>query len=127
MTTSPKIILVGHCGPDVAMLTGAVRRHVPGASIERINSASQLDEASGGAVLLVNRVLDGAFPTTEGIEFIRTLMARDASTKAMLVSNFEDAQADAVAAGATPGFGKRDLYAASTGERLRAATGTPST
>ena len=37
----------------------------------------------------------------------------------MLVSNFEDAQAEATAAGAEPGFGKNDLFDERTGRLLR--------
>ncbi len=39
----------------------------------------------------------------------------------MLISNFQDAQQEAVAAGAFPGFGKSQLYDDSTSERLRDA------
>ena len=39
----------------------------------------------------------------------------------LLVSNFEDAQAQAEAAGAMPGFGKSDLYHDDTTQRLKDA------
>jgi hypothetical protein len=38
---------------------------------------------------------------------------------AMLVSNYEDAQQEAVAAGAVPGFGKSALYGPLVAERVR--------
>jgi hypothetical protein len=41
----------------------------------------------------------------------------------MLVSNLPEAQAAASDLGAAPGFGKRDLYADQTRQRLKAALG----
>ena len=41
----------------------------------------------------------------------------------MLVSNFEDAQAEAEAAGALPGFGKTQMYDPRTRERILGAVG----
>jgi hypothetical protein len=38
----------------------------------------------------------------------------------MLVSDYEDAQAEAIAAGAAPGFGKSALYGPLVVERVRA-------
>ncbi len=44
----------------------------------------------------------------------------------MLVSNYADAQKEAVEAGALPGFGKADLGDGQTHERLRNALGLKS-
>ena len=125
MADTRSVILVGHCMPDKFMLKSAVRRLVPGADIVTVNDAGKLAEhASAQSVLLVNRVLDGQFDTSSGIELIETLAAADDPPVAILISNHEDAQAQAVAAGARPGFGKSDLYAGTTAEILRDAVGT---
>ena len=125
MADTRSVILVGHCMPDKFMLKSAVRRLVPGADIVTVNDAGKLAEhASSQSVLLVNRVLDGQFDTRSGIELIETLAAADDPPVAILISNHEDAQAQAVAAGARPGFGKSDLYASTTAEILRDAVGT---
>ncbi|MEM7228197.1 MAG: hypothetical protein AAF432_05200 [Planctomycetota bacterium] len=116
------IALVGHCGPDTFMLRSAITRAVPDAAIELVNDGDALqDHISRGAVLLVNRELDGHFSTRSGIELIAIVAEQHPASVAMLVSNFEDAQADAVAAGALPGFGKSQLYDELTTERLRSA------
>ena len=125
MADTRSVILVGHCMPDKFMLKSAVKRLVPGADIVTVNDAGKLAEhASSQSVLLVNRVLDGQFDTRSGIELIETLAAADDPPVAILISNHEDAQAQAVAAGARPGFGKSDLYAGTTAEILRDAVGT---
>jgi two-component system chemotaxis response regulator CheY len=72
----------------------------------------------------VNRVSDA--DGSPGIELIRALKADPglAGVPVMLVSNYADAQAQAVALGALPGFGKADLTAPETTEKLRSALGS---
>lgn len=113
-------VLVGHCGPDVFLLRNALQRADGDTDIAVVNHADALDtHVKGGDLLLVNRVLDGAFAHESGIELIRDVAARGG--RALLVSNYDDAQQQAEAAGALPGFGKNALYDAETVERLRAA------
>jgi CheY-like chemotaxis protein len=64
----------------------------------------------GNVVLvLVNRIIDQ--DRTEGLDLVRDLQLRDTTrdVPVMLVSDREQAQAAAVAAGAVTGFGKSDL------------------
>lgn len=123
MTANGKnVVLVGHCGPDMFMLKSTVSRFIPDANIVTVNDSAALREfRSPDSLLLVNRVLDGGFDTENGIELIREVTAGEAAPRAMLISNYEDAQAEAVKAGALPGFGKRNLYDAGTGNQLREA------
>lgn len=118
-----EVVLVGHCGPDMFMLKNAIARALPDAEIKNVNSMDdlerQLGDAPDGSALLVNRVLDGSFPSTSGIDLIRTLAAHDTAPRAMLISNHDHAQTEAVDAGAQPGFGKSALFDSSTDERLR--------
>jgi hypothetical protein len=44
-----------------------------------------------------------------GVDLIKRIKDRKFEVKMMLVSNYPDAQAEAIAAGALPGFGKREL------------------
>jgi hypothetical protein len=60
-------------------------------------------------LILFNRELDGLFDPPTGIEWIRAIKQSHPDVKTMLVSNYPEAQAMAVAAGAFPGFGKRQL------------------
>ena len=119
----PDVMLVGHCGPDAIMLKTVVQRALPEASVELINDHEALDASlAGDVMLLVNRELDGDFRTgTGGIDLIRHLTESGATAPMLLVSNFEDAQAQAEAAGAMPGFGKSDLYHDDTTQRLKDA------
>ena len=119
----PDVMLVGHCGPDAIMLKTMVQRALPESSVELVNDHAALDASlARDVVLLVNRELDGSFHTgSGGIDLIRHL--NESATKApmLLVSNFKDAQAEAEAAGAMPGFGKSDIYHEDTTQRLRDA------
>jgi CheY-like chemotaxis protein len=69
-------------------------------------------------LVLVNRVFD--LDGDSGIDFIRQINADEQlrKTPVMLVSNYEDAQARAIAAGAQPGFGKASLREPETMELL---------
>jgi CheY-like chemotaxis protein len=70
-------------------------------------------------LVLVNRVFDR--DGDSGIDFIRQVNADEKlrTVPIMLVSNYEDAQARAVAIGAQPGFGKATLHDPDTIELLR--------
>lgn len=104
--------VVGHCTPDAFALRTSLGSLFPGSDIVLINDDAALDGAlSTTNVCLVNRELDGQFESSDGVELIRSLLTRDGEHAAMiLVSNLEDAQQQAVEAGAHLGFGKRDLY-----------------
>lgn len=117
---SMNVLLVGHCGPDAFMLKSTVERALPGAAVTMVNDAKGL-EAHDGVLLLVNRVLDGRFATQNGVELIGQMNGAGAKTPMILVSNFADAQADAEAAGARPGFGKNDLFDSATTEKIQSA------
>lgn len=111
---------VGHCVPDAAMLRGAVRRVHPNASFVEVADDAGLGALRGtGAVRLVNRALDGDFSAEDGLELIRRELEADPSGLFLLVSNFPEAQAAAVALGARRGFGKSQLHAPETTEALR--------
>ena len=60
-------------------------------------------------LVLVNRIFDS--DGSSGLEFIRRVKSDPTLSQVpiMLVSNYEESQAQAVAAGAVPGFGKASL------------------
>lgn len=119
---SKTIVLVGHCGPDNSMLRSALRSLLPDAKVETAGSDAALDKLAGQSdLLLVNRVLDGDFDVAEGLE----LFPRRGSAAFMLISDLPDAQARAEAAGARPGFGKRQLRGEIMRSRVLAALGLP--
>jgi ActR/RegA family two-component response regulator len=118
-----KIALVGHCGPDsgyMRMIVSGVEKGVQVVAADDDQDLSKILK-DGVDLLLVNRVLDFGFEEKEGIAVIRKLHKHDPKLKMMLVSNYPEAQTAAVAAGALPGFGKRDLGAARVKEMIREA------
>lgn len=118
MANDTRVLLVGHCGPDSYMLRRAVKTMLETEQVEMVNEQRELDEKLPEAQLaLVNRVLDGRFGTQSGIELIRGLSGRGGA-RLMLVSNYADAQAEAVAAGAAPGFGKAEVNSEATRRKL---------
>lgn len=107
-----KVVLIGHCGADASYLRITVSRAARDAQVVAADDERELTqvlEAGRVELLLVNRQLDYGFLEENGAELIGRLRAKYPNLKTMLVSNYEDAQAEAVAAGALPGFGKREI------------------
>lgn len=114
---------MGHCGPDSSYLRMTVSSVDRSAQVISADDDESLRRAlkDGVDLLLFNRVLDFGFDETEGIAMIRALRKQHPNVRMMLVSNYADAQSAAVAAGALPGFGKRDLGSARVKDLLRQA------
>lgn len=115
-----RVALVGHCGFDSGSLSRFANAFAPDAEVVRVNDQKSLDKiADPGTLLLVNRVLDGRFNAGgSGIELIREFASQSDAPPTMLVSNYEDAQQEAVNAGALPGFGKSQVGDQSTLDRI---------
>jgi hypothetical protein len=128
-TKVKQIVLVGHCYADqhvlkgtLPTLIGAVGQGGDGIDVAVAGTPQELEQWVGAdSLLLVNRVMEPGFETTAGLDLIRVLAKRADPPRLMLVSNYEDAQSEAQAAGALPGFGKAQLGKASTREKLQAA------
>lgn len=118
-----RIALVGHCGFDSGSLIRFASDAAPDAEVVRINDQQALDEvARADTLLLVNRVLDGRFNVGgSGIELIKSMAGQADAPATMLVSNYADAQQEAVAAGAMPGFGKSQIADQAVRERVASA------
>ena len=108
---------------------GALRRLVEthfGASCEAADSIEQARKALQEKrydLVLVNRVFE--FTGEQGIDLVRQLTQERSEVPVMLVSNFAEAQREAEAAGAVPGFGKGALDDPQTVARLAEHLGTP--
>lgn len=115
-----KIVLdVGNCRGDHALIAMMLRSHFD-VDVRRAEDADDaLDVLDSAAVdlVLVNRRLDDG---SEGISLVRRLKEDPKSDRipVMLVSNYPEAQAAAVAAGAEEGFGKDDLENPETVRKL---------
>jgi DNA-binding NarL/FixJ family response regulator len=118
-----RVALIGHCGPDSSFLRLAVQKSGRDVQVVAADDSAELDKVieAGVDLLLFNRVLDYGFEEEEGVELIRRLRAQHPELKMMLVSNYPEAQAEAVAAGALAGFGKRDIGSPKVTELLREA------
>ena len=118
-----KVALVGHCGPDSSFLRIAVSRAQREVQVLAIDDDRDLKRLldEGVDLLLLNRQLDFGFDEQEGVALIRRIRAAYPHVKTMLVSNYPDAQAEAVAEGALPGFGKREVNSPRVAEMLREA------
>ena len=108
---SKKVVLVGHCGPDSSFLRMAVSSAERGVQVTMADDAQELKAALDGGVdlVLLNRELGWGFEQSLGVDVIKLFGRSYPQTKFMLVSNYADAQAAAVAAGGVPGFGKREI------------------
>ncbi len=113
-----RVLDVGQCDPDHV----AVRRLVGQNFSADVDRAASIDEALEQMrkqqydLVLVNRIIfnDGC----EGMDLIRRARREALTAPIMMVSNYPDAQSEAVAAGAVPGFGKAGLDADTTYELL---------
>lgn len=124
--SQPRVLSVGQCGFD----RGTIARHLGQQFNARVTASDTFDEAlaelRAGSydLVLVNRLTDA--DGSQGLELIRALKGDPSlsSLPVMLVSNYARAQADAVALGALPGFGKSELRDPKTREMLEAALAT---
>jgi len=117
----PKRVLdVGNCSLD----HGSIRRLVEESFDAEVVRARRADDALRAlrhgpfGLVLVNRQF--ARTAALGLDLIRQIKADPqlAAIPVMLLSNYADAQQEAVAAGAEPGFGKADLDDEETRQRL---------
>lgn len=120
MADGKKVALVGHCGPDSFLLVNAVRSAVPDAEVIKNTEEKDLWD-SGAELLLVNRVLDGFYADEKGLRIIEEAASKGVA--AMIISNYDDAQQAAVAAGGKPGFGKTEVRSDKARDAIRSALG----
>lgn len=127
MNMSKKIALVGHCGPDSSYLRMTVMKAAgSGAQVLMADDDSELKNVleQGVDLILFNRELGYGFADKMGVDAIKRLRTQNPLIKTMLVSNYADAQAAAVANGALPGFGKREIGSPRVIEVIRGALET---
>lgn len=119
---SPRVLDVGNCGHDHGQISRMLERNfnavtatadTPDEALERL-AREQFD------LVLINRKLDHDY--SDGIEVVKRIKSdpKLKDTPVMLVTNYPEHQATAVAEGALPGFGKLELGSPTTRERLAA-------
>ena len=122
-----RIALVGHCNVDGPRLQKEVSQCIQGAQVTRVNDEEALRKCceEGADLLLVNREPVG-FAGSEGVDLIRQVKQDYPDQKALLVSDYPEAQQEAQAAGAQAGFGKADMGSPKLADTIRQALKQPS-
>jgi DNA-binding response OmpR family regulator len=118
MTTH--ILSIGQCGFDDSRIARMMADTV-GGFVDRAATAGEAREllkSKPYRLVLVNRVFDA--DGESGVDFIGEITQGGDSPPVMLVSDYVDAQAAAMANGAVKGFGKSRLFDPETVTRLRA-------
>ena len=117
---SKRVLDVGNCVPDHSAIRTMLQRTF-GADVLQTHGSDDtlaLLRKEPVDLVLVNRKLDQDY--SDGLDIIKSIKAdpKLADLPCMIVSNYSDQQQVAVAAGAEYGFGKKELYADATKDRL---------
>lgn len=120
--TSKTVLDVGNCGPDHSTITALLRKHF-GVEVLRADQLSDTLAILGRQpvdLILINRKLDIDY--SDGIDILRVIKRSESyrDIPVMLITNYAEHQQQAVDAGAVLGFGKLELSAPETLERLGA-------
>lgn len=115
-----RILDVGNCSMDHGAIRGMLVDQFQAEVLQAHGPHDTLETVRRGGIdlVLINRKLDADY--TDGVEIVKLLKQtpETAHVPVMLVTNLPEYDQEAVAAGATPGFGKKTLYAAETRRRL---------
>ena len=115
------VLSVGQCGFDDSRLGRALAVEAD-AHMSRAGTAAEAKRMIGEQkydLVLINRVIDG--DGSSGVDLVAELAKTPGAPCSMLISDYADAQASAVANGAKPGFGKSALGTPEVGQLLRQA------
>lgn len=114
------VLDVGNCAPDHASIKRMLTTNfdVKVLQTDQLSDTLQVLGKEKVDLVLVNRKLDCDY--SDGLEIIKQIKATPAlaDVPCMLVTNYEDHQAMAVAEGAIPGFGKLQFQEPRTQQRL---------
>lgn len=122
-----RILDVGQCGFDHSNISSFLTSHFE-VTVDRAHAWSDtasLVKENDYDLILINRLLDR--DGSEGMLILKELKASTdtADIPVMIISNYEDAQQTAIAAGALEGFGKSSLSSHETKEIIAQALGEP--
>jgi CheY-like chemotaxis protein len=121
-----RVLDIGNCSMDFGAISGMLRKQFAAEVVQCHGPDDSLDALRHGQfdLVLVNRKLDQDY--SDGLDIIHAIKADPqlAAVPVMLITNYAEYQEQAVAAGALPGFGKKQLYDDTTQERLAKLLGT---
>lgn len=117
----PKRVLdVGNCSMDHGAISAAIHKQFAAEVVQAHDALGALELLRGGSfdLVLINRKLDQDY--SDGLDIVKTIKADPelAPTPVMLITNYPEHQQTAVAAGAEPGFGKKELHLPDTQAKL---------
>lgn len=116
-----RVLSVGQCMPDGMAIKAFLGRQfaVTVQASDTADDALVMLHNGSYDLILVNRIFDA--DGSSGFDLIKAIKANATTSKIpiMLVSNYPDAQQKSVELGAEPGFGKAELGAEPTIQRLR--------
>jgi CheY-like chemotaxis protein len=116
-----RVLSAGQCAADHWSISRTLERAFPVEVVSADTSAEVIEKLRQEkfALVLVNRVFDA--DGSSGLDLIRLMKAAEElrGVPILLVSNYADAQQEAVAAGAAQGFGKAALGLPGMLERVR--------
>ncbi len=108
---SKRILSIGQCSADHAAIARTLEQFVDAEVVpaDTVTEAVALLQHGPFDLVLVNRVLDS--DGSPGLGIIQRMKADEKLRRlpVMLISNYDDAQQQAIQAGALPGFGKAGL------------------
>ncbi len=121
------VIDCGNCGPDYNAVRKLVQSRFEAVVLQThgLQDTLELLEERPIDLVTVNRKLDRDY--TDGIDVIRGIKAdpRWANVPVMLITNYEEHQAESIAAGGVHGFGKLAISEPTTVRLLESYLGTP--
>ncbi len=123
---SKTVIDCGNCGPDYNSIRKLVQSQFDAVVLQTHGLQDTLEVLAQRPVdlITVNRKLDRDY--SDGLKVIRGIKAdpRFASIPVMLITNYEEHQQEAMAAGAVRGFGKLAVNDPATAELLQPYLGS---
>ena len=123
VTASKSVMVVGNCLPDNFTMGRWFKKHFDADYLKARNRVAAIEMLRKHSIdlVLVNRIFDS--DGGSGIDLIAELTRDFSATTTMLISNFADAQTDAEAQGALPGFGKSELKNPASVDKVKHALG----
>ena len=122
---SKTVLSVGQCRPDNAAITHFLTSNFDVEVLATNLADDSLTALQENTVdlILINRKLDADYSDGMAIMKLVRNSPQTEQIPVMLISNFPESQEQAVAAGATYGFGKAELSSPETIERVKGALG----
>lgn len=115
-----RVLDVGNCDPDHAMISSMLRKNFD-VVIDRVmfvHEAMERLKATSYGLVLFNRLVFA--DSSPGIDLLRQARSDQSLSNVpmMMISNYAESQAESVAAGGVPGFGKAGVNHPKTIETL---------